>query len=690
MSSGIPPHFHPGVPFQIKQGTKRRRVNVACSPCRNHKIRCDGIRPHCGTCRRRREKCVYAEDSNEGVSSHPSSQIDNKMDAMHPLPASELDEPTQLGDQASPEVTAMGLATRPLSDVEDTDESVKGFFGDSSAVAFIKRLQETLKSGTPAPGLPHPPFNSTAFGSYRGANTAGVAQCFKIPRDQLPPRALADHLVDCYFSRIHSLYPFIHKEAFLSCYTLVWTSNGSQVDVSTNPYLNAGLGLGDLGVSTTTFYYGLNIVFAMGCQFSDLVQAERETTSEAFFHRCKRALDVEYLERGDLALVQVLLLTAHYLQGSQTPNRCWHAIGTACRLAQGVGLHSLRGDEHRSFAQKQMRRRIWHGCRMLDLAISSMLGRPPMTSSSLSVPLPNAVDDCHLSGNTTEGSQPPDSFSRVEWFVATLRLHELLREINNTLYDDVADDLAAQKKIDKVQQIQHITQIDSKLEDFRRSLPRQLCWEIASQTNDPDPLLREKLLLKARFLLLRLLAYRPVLSQSLGHIRNAKASDSGIYSNFTQNCSVLCAQASVDLIALVNQTCNTDLASVWFYSVFYVFTAGLVLILTEFDSDLVNIVTREALDLAWDNCSSALDFLKTYSVVAEQCANGLIATRSKCLKLQTDRSHEPQPTAGVQKGSVPNVATGDGIDDALYPEDFLDDLYLDNIPLDLSWFDVGY
>jgi hypothetical protein len=104
-----------------------------------------------------------------------------------------------------------------------------------------------------------------------------------------------------------------------------------------------------------------------------------------------------------------------------------------------------------------------------------MLGRTPMTTSNLSVPLPDAVDDCHLSGNATEGSQPLGTFSRVEWFVATLKLHDLLREINNTLYDDTTDDLAVQKKNNKVQQIQHITQIDSKLEDFRRSLPRQPC-----------------------------------------------------------------------------------------------------------------------------------------------------------------------------------------------------------------------
>ncbi|EAA60504.1 hypothetical protein AN4343.2 [Aspergillus nidulans FGSC A4] len=180
---------------------------------------------------------------------------------------------------------------------------------------------------------------------------------------------------------------------------------------------------------------------------------ERQTTSEAFFHRCKPALDVDYLERGDLALVQVVLFIAHYLQGSQTPNRCLHAIGTAFRLAQGLGLHATVGDEHRSFAQKQMRRRVWHGCRMLDL---------------------------------------------VEWFVATLKLHELLRKIHNILYEDEAEHHcrgSADKKAQSVRQVQFITQIELDLDEFRVNVPKPLSWE--DMTPDlPDPSLREKCLLK--------------------------------------------------------------------------------------------------------------------------------------------------------------------------------------------------
>lgn len=78
----------------------------------------------------------------------------------------------------------------------------------------------------------------------------------------LPPRPLADHLVDCYFSKIHVLYPFVHKEAFLAAYDSLWRNKDSPSTRSTN-----GLGLGDARGDRTTFYYGLNVIFASGVSF---------------------------------------------------------------------------------------------------------------------------------------------------------------------------------------------------------------------------------------------------------------------------------------------------------------------------------------------------------------------------------------------------------------------------------------
>ncbi|KAL4929566.1 transcription factor domain-containing protein [Aspergillus undulatus] len=627
--------------YKPNRGPKRRRVNVACSPCRAHKIRCDGIRPNCGTCQRRREECAYPDDSTGRIPETFGRGEDNGPNEanLQLAPDLQLSMPAEV--PLEQEVTAMGLAARPLS---NNDRVEKGFFGDSSAVAFIKRLQETLKSGEPAPELVKQPQNATGYGTTQRTPPGGSTQGITIPLDLLPPRALADHLVDCYIAKIHTLYPFVHKEAFLSLYHAIWMSGNS----GSNIFNNSGIGLGDPAVTVTTFYYGLNMVFATGCLFSDLLGTERETTSEAFFYRCKPALDVDYLERGDLALVQVLMLMSHYLQGSQTPNRCWHVIGTACRMAQAIGLHSITGDERRSFAQKQIRRRVWHGCMMLDLAASTMLGRPAMTSHPQSVPLPEAIDDYYLSPDFVICLQPPNTPSRVEWFVATLKLHELLRRMskltNHVTTEAYSGRYPDQEMAHDIQQVQYVTQIDLELENCRANIPKPLNWE-SIEDNEQDPMLREKYLLKARFLYVRILAYRPVLSQSLDHVR-VKTNDAnrilekpetGIYSNLTMNCSVLCVQSAIDLISLVNETCRTELASVWFYNVFYTFSAGLVIILAKFHGRALEIVTRRALDLAWDQCQSTLHYLKSYSGVAGRCAHSLDDIRSRCLRMHSGK-----------------------------------------------------
>lgn len=264
--------------------------------------------------------------------------------------------PVTIGAEDDVGVTAMGLVSKsPKGD----SSLVKEHFGESSAIAFIQQLQDTLGLGSTASTLVDERSSSQPTGhkerSLKPLCESGIGS--------LPPRPLADHLVSCYFSKIHSLYPFVHQPAFMDAYKSLWKTD----EPRSNTIKACGLGLGSMDVSSTTFYFALNAIFALGCQFSDVVQADREATSEAFFLSCKSALDLSYLEKGDLALCQTLLLMAHYLQGSSTPSRCWHAIGMACREAQALGLHSRGSDAQRSFTEIQIRRRVWHGCVMLDL-----------------------------------------------------------------------------------------------------------------------------------------------------------------------------------------------------------------------------------------------------------------------------------------------------------------------------------
>jgi hypothetical protein len=136
-------------------------------------------------------------------------------------------------------------------------------------------------------------------------------------------------------------------------------------------------------------------------------------------------------------------------------------------------------------------------------AISIILGRPVMVPHKQSTPLPLPIDDRFLVVDSLVCEQPPGLFSRVEWFIATLKLYELVRKTLNTLYDNVGKDcedkLADQRQSKRLFQIQSITQIDSELQEFQLRIPVPLRWDIPVPEAQQYQFLREKYLLQARY-----------------------------------------------------------------------------------------------------------------------------------------------------------------------------------------------
>lgn len=267
---------------------------------------------------------------------------------MPSTPASTNDEDQEY------EVTATGLVAHPS---KADGGATREYFGDSTTLSFMQELHGYL------PFRPSPQNSLSPSNTEPRQGASNEALRWNHWMGPLPPRSLADHLVSSYFSFYHILYPFVHKPAFMAAYESIWSPGG----LDSNNFNAKGLGLGDKSVRPSTFYFGLNIIFACGCQLSNSIGTDRDAMSEAFLKLCLPSLALDHLEKADLALCQAHLMMGNYYQGSGTPNRCWHIIGTACREAQALGLHSTHGDNHRSFAEIQMRRRVWHGCVMLDL-----------------------------------------------------------------------------------------------------------------------------------------------------------------------------------------------------------------------------------------------------------------------------------------------------------------------------------
>jgi hypothetical protein len=71
-------------------------------------------------------------------------------------------------------------------------------------------------------------------------------------------------------------------------------------------------------------------------------------------------------DRGRLRLVQYLLLMGQYLQGTQKSVEAWAVHGLAVKAAFQLGLHSSEASKAFSPLDREIRKRTWFGCVVLD------------------------------------------------------------------------------------------------------------------------------------------------------------------------------------------------------------------------------------------------------------------------------------------------------------------------------------
>lgn len=237
------------------------------------------------------------------------------------------------------------------------------FYGDSSAARFMQEVEEAI----PDPGLKQSSVEQP--GGSRCTISSVSNSGAKALNLVLPTRDLADALLENYFAKSHSLYPFVYRPLFTSAYEDLWRP----LHELRRDTIECDLGLGTPGLSdsqSVVFHCALNAVFALSCQLSDSViqQHDRESLSQTFFVRCRSLLHVDILDHGSIALVQTLLIVAQYLQSTSFPSRCWTSLGLACRIGQGVGLHVEDGSGPRRDAREvEVRRRVWYGCTLMDM-----------------------------------------------------------------------------------------------------------------------------------------------------------------------------------------------------------------------------------------------------------------------------------------------------------------------------------
>lgn len=672
-------------PSDAARRKRRRKIPLACEPCRERKSRCDGGKPICSGCQRRSlqlEDCVYSLDnarsaSNDeyiktlhdrirqleklcsagelaGLSSGPPNEAPTAPEGLHSgessldpppvslpppqpttIPAASKTSPAasssphhaadvnvfrlppvpvppangispshhsgEIISRNSPRferephgVSGMGIISSEDGVADDPPTArtnPRDYYGGSSAASFIREAFGTIHRNT----TPHaPPASAPTYvnvSEQAGGVRTPSSRISHIANFALPPRRLADHLLNVYFQRVYYLYPFFHRPAFMKAYHALWDPSSTSADDSVD-YPGVGLGGSpDEGPDSIIFHCALNGIFALACYCcSDLSPSERLSGAETFFDRVKGHVGLALLEHNNMGAIQALLITALFLQGTPYPSRCWNSVGIACRLAQGLGLHAETSGK--LTLEREMRLRTWYGCVVLDMLVSMTFGRPTMTTFAPSLPLPSTADD--------GGSVAP---TRLQFYVESIRLSKVLEQILVRVYQPWKSKAGGSDQ--RHFSLDTVIELDAQLSRFEAAVPWPLRWRVVVGMAPPEDMAAclvmqrhvlhsryvfslvtlnclsmynlDRIADDSRFLYMRLMLFRPVLSQLAADRDRSKAPEmapslssscnrSLLSSSFAVECGKSCAQAAVDLISLTHATYLAPESGAWWWS----------------------------------------------------------------------------------------------------------------------------
>jgi hypothetical protein len=173
----------------------------------------------------------------------------------------------------------------------------------------------------------------------------------------LPRRHVADSLLHAFFTFAHEFLPIFHKPAFQRRYESLWISGAPARPNGPHEKFEDGV-----------FLSTLNVCFALGSLFSELIADEdRESTGDEYYQRSRALTNFDICDYSSLSTVRLQLVTGLYLQTTPHASRCWNVVGMAIRLAQDLGLHrDPCGHAQSDSVEVEMKRRVWYSCSVMD------------------------------------------------------------------------------------------------------------------------------------------------------------------------------------------------------------------------------------------------------------------------------------------------------------------------------------
>ncbi|KIL92964.1 quinic acid utilization activator [Fusarium avenaceum] len=371
---------------------KRQRVSLACDSCRTAREKCDGARPHCGTCSAQNRSCSYTPASRKrGVQTGYLRTIELSLAwlfdqvpgsegaLLHLLTQNDGADGTRVlatKDKAGHRLYRRWTKSkvhkaigRLLSDEKTAQNDTSA---EDSGTEDSSPVGPNLLDSNPSPGL--------SIQSIQGVNpsqtnaTSASYHFNDTDRSQIPTKlTLPPHwrrLVDIYMSYTHSWFPILDPRIITDT-ALTYPPEGLVISAN-----------------SSALHAQLWAVFAVS-SFQDAASSapsrHNGSSSDQIYSIARRLIpsDDESLE---LAHITSILLQSLVLLGQTKTMSAWILIGRASRLAlhnwATTASHMFPIKQGSEFSLNHDEVRVLTGSFILDTLASLCLGQSQVTSGA--------------------------------------------------------------------------------------------------------------------------------------------------------------------------------------------------------------------------------------------------------------------------------------------------------------------
>lgn len=275
---------------------------IACVLCRKRKLRCDGSRPTCATCKRLSHDCTYDEvRKKSGPKRGYVKLLEQRLQQVETLLKNQ-DSTDTSKDASRQDSTSAYVA----STLQQAAQKPNDYLAASDNIQG--RIQESRTPGA----------DSFQNGGATGEQEFPWEMIGLGLEEPLPPQDVMDDLYNIYFTKIHGSIPIIHRPRFLAALNLA-------------PHMRPPICL-------------RYIMWTLAASVTD----KYEALQEHFYQRARKYAQMDEMKgHGESTITlghcQAWILTCTYEFKQMYFPRAWLSAGRAVRLAQMMQLHRLDG-----------------------------------------------------------------------------------------------------------------------------------------------------------------------------------------------------------------------------------------------------------------------------------------------------------------------------------------------------------